>query len=76
MHFYRICFFTFCFVFPILLPGQALQTTASEECQSKEEPEGKEDIVLFTFVLLRTDTLERVQLEPFTLFSYTCLNSS
>jgi len=32
-----------CFVFLILLPGQALQTTTSEECQSKEEPKGKED---------------------------------
>lgn len=52
----------FCFVFPILLPGQVLQTTALEECQSKKEPMGKENIVLIVFVLLRTDTLERVQL--------------
>lgn len=41
--------------------ARVIQTTAKEGCESKEEPQGKEHLVLIVIVL-RTDTLERVEL--------------
>lgn len=58
--FLQACLFSF--VLPISLLGQAVQTTAYEECLSKEEPKDTEDVVLFTCLPLRRAALERVQL--------------